>query len=149
MKKNILCFLAVAVLTSACDEMQEVQTVGEARPAPVSEGLLRTCIRGNRIVVTAEYANYSVVPPVLCAKVDEEITVQFIGNKPAGTIILSAKPWIEGAEWLYAENPGGRGVQEAKFTIDKNAAPPGVRVNYPYNVTFVGELVIDPMMSID
>ena len=151
MKKNILCFLAVAVLTSACDEMQEVQTVAEARVAPnIKAYQMVPCSHADAITITAQNANYSVAPPNLCADAPDTITVRFIGNKPAGTIILTAKSWIGDAEWLYAENPGGPGAQTAIIEVPPDAGAPGdERADYLYSVTFVGELVIDPMVSVD
>ena len=154
MKKNILCFLAVAVLTSACDEMQEVQTAAEARVAPnIKAYRIPPCVYADAITITAQNANYQVAPPNFCADAGQTITVRFAGNKPAGTIILTAKSWIGDAKWLYAVNPGGPGAQTATIQVPLDAGAgelgDGERADYLYNVTFVGELVIDPMMSVD
>lgn len=146
MNKKISWVLAISILTSACAGMEGMHRVVEKLPPLKDTG---QCVPAPQITVTAQQANYSVVPPHFCADAGTEITVRFIGNKPAGTVILGAKPFIE-ATWLTASNPGGSGTQEATIKVPEDAGAPGDdRIDYPYSVTFVGELIIDPMISVD
>jgi hypothetical protein len=93
------------------------------------------------VIITTE-GQFSVAPPHLCAKAETPVTVRFSPRLPAGTVTMTAKPFID-APWLKAANPA-TAPWEDSFTPPAEAKGS----TFVYTITAIGWGTIDPMISV-
>ena len=145
MKKIILILLPICLFVGACDpSARKSEELPQAELSPLKATLVPCQNAGPKlIIIVATKAQFSVQPPHLCAKVEDEITVRFTGKHDKGDITLKAKPYSDAA-WLDVSNPGTN-PDEVTFTVPQGTT----HDTYFYTVTADGWGTIDPMISVD